>query len=99
MPISINSERYHEMPESKSWGGARKGAGRPRKYRYIKMQFDSRDGNYHGTLPNGDEIVVDGDIFAEAEQQARKDGSNENLNSPLVWENNQDGESVRVVKK
>ncbi len=87
------------MPESKSWGGKRKGAGRPRKYRYIKMAWNSKSNEYVGTLPNGDEVHVDGDVFAEAEQQARKDGSNENLNSPLVWENNQDGESVRVVKK
>ncbi len=64
-----------------------------------QMKFDSRDGNYHGTLPNGTEIVVDGDVFAEAEQQARKDGSQEDLSSPLVWENNADGESVRIVKK
>jgi hypothetical protein len=87
------------MPESKNWGGARKGAGRPRKYRYIKMQFDSRSNQYVGELPNGDKVVVDADVFAEAEQAARKDGSKEDLNSPLVWENNQDGESVRVVKK
>jgi hypothetical protein len=69
------------------------------KKRRKKMQFDSRDGNYHGMLPNGDEIVVDGDVFAEQEQQARKDGSQENLYSPLVWENIQDGNDIQVIKR
>ncbi len=88
------------MPESKSWGGKRKGAGRPRKYRYIKMQFDSRDGNYHGTLPNGDEIVVDGDVYAESEQDARKEGAKlDTVESALTWSELEDGESVRIVKK
>ncbi len=80
---------------SKQWGGKRPGAGRPRKYRYLKMEFDSRDGNYHGRLPDGTEIVVDGDVYAEQEQQGVPE---QDLSSPLVWENNADGESVRIVK-
>ena len=84
------------MEKKNSWGGARQGAGRPRKYRYIKMEFDSRDGNYHGTLPDGTEIVVDGDVYAE---EAKRGISEQDLSSPLVWENNADGESVRIVKK
>jgi hypothetical protein len=84
------------MPESKSWGGKRKGAGRPRRVRYLKMEFDSRDGNYHGTLPNGTEITVNGDVYAEQQQTGL---SPEDLQSPLVWENNADSESVRIVKK
>ncbi len=61
-----------------------------------RMKFDSRDGNYHGTLPDGTEIVVDGDVYAE---EAKRGVSEQDLNSPLVWENNTDGESVRIVKK
>lgn len=61
-----------------------------------QMQFDSRDGNYHGTLPNGDEIVVDGDVYAE---EAKRGVSEQDLSSPLVWENNADNESVWIVKK
>jgi hypothetical protein len=63
------------------------------------MAWNAQANEYVGVLPNGDEIHVDGDVFAEAEQQARKDGSKEDLNSPLVWENNADNESVRIVKK
>lgn len=86
------------MPESKSWGGARQGAGRPRKYRYIKMEFNSQDGNYHGTLPNGDEIVVDGDLYAEEEQ---KGVPVEHLESPLEWESVEStgNQAVWIVKK
>jgi len=81
---------------NKSWGGRRSGAGRPRRYRYLKMQYDSRDGNYHGTLPDGREIIVDGDVFAKQEQEGVSEGD---LQDPLVWENNADGEAIRVVKK
>jgi len=84
------------MQETKSWGGARQGAGRPRKYRYIKMQFDSRSDSYIGELPNGDKVVVDADVFAEEQKQGV---SEQDLHSPLVWENNADNESVRIVKK
>lgn len=61
-----------------------------------KMTFDSRDGNYHGTLPNGAEVIVDGDVFAESKQAGLPESD---LVSPLVWENNLDGESVRIVEK
>ncbi len=61
-----------------------------------RMQYDSRDGNYHGTLPDGREIVVDGDVYAEQEQAGL---SPEDLQSPLIWENVVDDESVRIVKK
>ncbi len=81
---------------SKQWGGKRPGAGRKRKVRYLKMEFNSRDGNYHGRLPDGREIIVDSDVFAEQEQAGV---SEQDLSSPLVWENNQDGESIRIVKK
>src|SRR6266849_5010922 len=92
------TEELHAIPRS-SWGGAREGAGRPRKYRYLKMEFDSRDGNYHGFLPNGTEIVVDGDVYAEAEQDARKEGAKlDTIESPLTWESVADDESVRIVK-
>ena len=60
------------------------------------MQYDSRDGNYHGTLPDGREIIVDGDVFAEQEQEGISEGD---LQDPLVWENNADGEAIRIVKK
>jgi hypothetical protein len=83
------------MPE-KSWGGKRQGAGRPRKYRYLKMLWNSKSNEYVGTLPDGTEIHVDGDVYAEQEQA---DISEQDLSSPLVWENNADGESVRIVKK
>ena len=63
------------------------------------MLWNSKSNEYVGTLPDGTEIHVDADVYAEAEQAARKDGSNEDLSSPLVWENNADGESVRIVKK
>jgi hypothetical protein len=65
-----------------------------------QMKFDSRDGNYHGTLPNGDEVIVDGDVYAESEQDAEKEGAKlDTIESALTWENNADGESVRIVKK
>ncbi len=65
-----------------------------------KMQYDSRDGNYHGTLPDGTEIIVDGDVYAEAEQGARKEGAKlDTIESPVTWENLADGETVRIVKK
>jgi hypothetical protein len=62
------------------------------------MQYDSRDGNYHGTLPNGDEIVVDGDLFAEEEQKGVPE---EHLDSPLEWEEiaSTGNEAVWIVKK
>ncbi len=69
------------------------------------MLFDSRDGNYHGTLPNGDEIVVDGDVFAEAQQQARKDGGDlATIESAHEWEELASAQdpidtSIRIVKK
>lgn len=84
------------MADTNNWGGRREGAGRPRKYRYIKMQFDSQKNAYVGVLPNGDQIEVDADVYAEQVQQGV---SEQDLSSPLVWENNQDGESVRIVKR
>lgn len=72
------------------------GAMSARKVRYIKMEFDSRDGNFHGFLPNGVEIVVDGDLYAEQQAVGL---SQDDLESPLIWENCADGESIRVVKK
>ena len=103
------------MEEKKSWGGARKGAGRPRKYRYIKMQWNSKANEYIGTLPNGDEVHVDADVFGEAhaERAALLSGvadandcspedaeqAYEDMLEPTQWENCADGETVRVVKK
>ena len=60
------------------------------------MQYDSQTNEYVGTLPNGDEVRVDADVFAEQQQAGV---SEPDLSSPLVWENNADGESVRIVKK
>jgi hypothetical protein len=62
------------------------------------MQYDSRDGNYHGTLPNGDEIVVDGDLFAEEEQKGVPEDT---LASPLEWEEiaSTGNEAVWIIKK
>ena len=97
------------MPESKSWGGRRQGAGRPRKYRTLTvfldqnlqtMLYDSRSHEYVGQLPNGDMVIVDGDVYAEAMRDADCDESKQrDVQSPLVWENNADGDSVRIVKK
>jgi hypothetical protein len=70
----------------------------PQKVQVHQMQYDNRDGNYHGTLPNGDEIVVDGDLFAEEEQKGVPE---EHLASPLEWESvaSTSNEAVRIVKK
>ncbi len=81
---------------SKQWGGKRPGAGRPRKYRYLKMEWNSKANEYVGILPDGTEIHVDADVYAEQQQAGV---SEQDLSSPLVWENNQDGESIRIVKK
>ena len=59
------------------------------------MQYDNRDGNYHGFIGNT-EIIVDGDVYAEQEQAGV---SEKELQSPLTWENNADGESVRIVSR
>ncbi len=61
-----------------------------------KMKFDSKDGNYHGMLPDGTEIIVDGDVYTEQEQAGL---SASDLASPLVWENSADGVDVRIVEK
>ncbi len=53
---------------SKQWGGKRPGAGRPRKYRYLKMEWNSKANEYVGILPDGTEIHVDADVYAEQQQ-------------------------------
>ncbi len=81
---------------SKQWGGKRPGAGRPRKYRYLKMEWNSKANEYVGILPDGTEIHVDADVYAEQQQAGV---SEQDLSSPLVWENSADNESIRIVKK
>jgi len=60
------------------------------------MEWNSKANEYVGILPDGTEIHVDADVYAEQQQAGV---SEQDLSSPLVWENNQDGESIRIVKK
>ena len=57
-----------------------------------QMTWDSRDGCYHGVTSDGQEIIVDGDEYAENEQAARKEGIDESeiesmQNDPDMWAN------------
>ena len=61
------------------------------------MTYDFQSHTYRGQLPNGDTVIVDADVYAEAMRDADVDESKQrDVQSPLVWENCADGESVRV---
>ena len=61
-----------------------------------QMQYDSRDGKYHGTLANGDEVIVEGDEYAEAEQE----GAPQSELTPAAWAALEGvNDNVKVVKK
>jgi len=62
---SIGKENLVNMDDGGQHGGARQGAGRPRRYRYLKFQYDSISNEWVSILPNGGEVRVHDDVFAE----------------------------------
>ena len=60
------------------------------------LQYNSRTGNYQVELSDGSLLIVEGDEYAEAEQEGVSEAD---LSDWTVWENCVNGESIRVESK